>query len=246
MIVVVVHFATLSDATAELATPLVVALAVVGPRAFPAMAPRRDRRLGGGRPRPASTRIRRSRGALRDSDLRRLHQARRHGDLARDHRPRDGARPQPDGLAPSSYEATLAVNLPAAATRSASSCRSASAASSWARTGPGSSSRTWPSWRRCSRSALRARRAAARARGRLRALTAFVASQAALLFGVLALGRGQGARGGLGWSPLVAAAGARRRAPASAAAERAAARLRQRRRARDLELWRERSGSARS
>ena len=101
-----------------------------------------------------------------------------------------------DGLAPSSYEATLAATS-AAATRSARSCRSGSAPSSWARTSPGCSSRTSPSSPRCS--PLRSTRSRGRSSGACgrRASSPFVAAQPALLYAYGAVERREGGRRGV-------------------------------------------------
>ena len=96
LVVVATHFTTLTDATAELSVPLVVALATARPRPVVSVAgPWTGRRLGRRRRGRGVRALRRPRGPVGRGDVHRLHQARRHCDLARDHRPDHGARARP-------------------------------------------------------------------------------------------------------------------------------------------------------
>ena len=98
VVLVAGHIATASDATAPVAAPLVVALAIAG---FAVGFPLRRgvdwwavavglRGVRG---------VRGARGAVRRCDVRGVHQARRHGHVARDDGPADGARPRPQRAA---------------------------------------------------------------------------------------------------------------------------------------------------
>ena len=93
VVLVASHIATAWDATAELALPVVLALAVAG---FALSLPLRDRGIEWWAVAAGCAVygcLRRTRGALRRRDLRRLHQARRHRHVAGHDRPADGARP---------------------------------------------------------------------------------------------------------------------------------------------------------
>ncbi len=173
MMIVVASFTTATDATAELTVPVVAFLAVAG---VALSFPWREGRVDPWASSPRSACSRSSPLPIAASGrrhLRRLHQARRHRHLVRAHRPRDGARPQPRRPRAVLVRGDARVQprrrlsdrrLPSARGRRAS----------WsARTSPGCSSPTSPSWPRCWRSpstcspAARSVAPAARA-GRLR------------------------------------------------------------------------------